>query len=187
MTKLTLVLGSALLAFNLTAFAEEQAEMGTEAEAQAMSEAAAALVNEQGEAAFEVFAREDGDFQQKDLYVFCMDMDGKMLSHAKKPELVGENMKDFDEYGDKLFENMIDTAASEEGMGWVEYQWPYPGTEALKLKKSYVIKNDQGFFCGVGAYAADEAADEAAPADTMDEETPDGDEAPAEGEETPAS
>ncbi|HPQ96029.1 MAG: cache domain-containing protein [Thiothrix sp.] len=184
MTKLTRVLGSALMALSLTAFAEEQTEMGTEAEAQAMSEAAAVLVNEQGEAAFEVFAKEDGDYQQKDLYVFCMDMDGKMLSHAKKPELVGENMKDFDKYGDKLFENMIDTASSEEGMGWVEYQWPYPGTEELKLKKSYVIKNDKGFFCGVGAYVTD-TADEAATADTMDEEA-DGDEAPAE-EATPAN
>lgn len=161
MKKLTSVLGAALVAFSLNVFAED-AEMGTEDEAKAMSEAAAALVNEQGEAAFETFA-EEGDYQTKDLYVFCMDMEGKMLSHPKKPELVGQNLLDFDKYGDKLFQDMI-AVANTEGEGWVEYQWPYPGTEELKPKKSYVIKNDKGFFCGVGAYSA-EAAAASTPAD----------------------
>ena len=152
MKKMTYILGVALTALSLNVLAAD--EMGTEAEAQAMSEKAATLVNEKGEEAFTVFADKAGGYQEKDLYVFCMDLEGKMLSHAVKPELVSQNMKDFDKYGDKLFVNMIDMAKSSEGKGWVEYKWPYPGTEDLKTKKSYVIKNDKGFFCGVGAYAA---------------------------------
>ncbi|MEN9433408.1 MAG: hypothetical protein RLZZ422_997 [Pseudomonadota bacterium] len=152
MKKLTYVLGAALAVLSLNTFA---ADMGTEAEAQALSEKAATLVNEKGEEAFPVFADKAGGYQEKDLYVFCMDLEGKMLSHAVKPELVGQNMKDFDKYGDKLFLNMIDMAKSTEGKGWVEYKWPYPGTEDLKAKKSYVMKNDKGFFCGVGAYKAE--------------------------------
>lgn len=169
MKKLTSVLGTALIAFSLNAFAEDAPEMGTEAEAQAMSEAAAALVNEKGEAAFETFAAE-GEFQVKDLYVFCMDLEGKMLSHAKKPDLVEKNLIDFDKYGDKLFQDMIAVAKTDEGMGWVEYKWPYPGSEDLKAKKSYVIKNEKGFFCGVGAYAAEAAEGEAEAADKPAEE-----------------
>lgn len=156
MNKWTCLIGTGLVAFSLNTFAADEAEMGTVEEAQAMSEAAADLVNEKGTEAFEVFADKEGDFQNKDLYVFCMDLEGEMLSHAVKPELVGQNLIDFDTYGDKLFENMIEVAKSEEGRGWVEYQWPYPGTEDLKAKQSYVIKNEKDFFCGVGAYTADE-------------------------------
>ncbi|MFB1490137.1 MULTISPECIES: cache domain-containing protein [unclassified Thiocapsa] len=128
------------------------AEMASPDEAKAMSQKAQAAVNEMGsEQAFAVFAAADGDFQDRDLYVFCMDMDGVMLSHAIKPELVGKNLLDFDKYGDTLFKNMIAVAGST-GEGWVDYNWPYPGTEEIREKTSYVMTNDQGFFCGVGAY-----------------------------------
>jgi signal transduction histidine kinase len=80
-----------------------------------------------------------------------MDLEGKMLSHAKKPQLVGKNLKDFNKYGDLLFQDMI-AVATDPGTGWVDYRWPYPGSEEIKQKTSYIVKNDKGFFCGVGAY-----------------------------------
>jgi len=175
MKKLTVLVGSLLAAFSLNVWAADAAAIGTEAEAQAMSEKAAALVNEKGEEAFKTFSDKAGGFQEKDLYVFCMDLEGKMLSHAVKPELVGQDMKGFDKYGEKLFVNMIDMAKSTEGKGWVSYKWPYTGTDELKDKKSYVIKNDKGFFCGVGAYAEAApaaAATEAAPAAAATEAAP---------------
>ena len=156
MKKLSYVVGSALFAFTVNAFAVDAAvgtvQVGTAAEAQTMSEAAAKEVDKDQAAAFTAFKDKAGAYQKKDLYVFCMDMDGKMLLHPKKPELENTNMKGFDKYGDKLFENMIKVASSA-GKGWVSYKWPYPGTDALKAKKSYIIKNSKGFFCGVGAYA----------------------------------
>lgn len=142
------VLATAALFTSLGAVA---GEMGTPDEAKALSEKAAALVNETGEGAFATFAAEDGGFVTKDLYVFCMDLEGKMLSHAKKPNLVGKNLMDFNKYGDMLFKDMI-AVASDPGMGWVDYRWPYPGSEEIREKTSYIIKNDKGFFCGVGAY-----------------------------------
>ena len=126
-------------------------EMGTPDEAKAMSEKAAAMINQAGEGAFATFAAPDGGFVTKDLYVFCMDLEGKMLSHAKKPNLVGKNLKDFNKYGDMLFKDMI-AVAKDPGTGWVDYRWPYPGSEEIRQKTSYIIKNDKGFFCGVGAY-----------------------------------
>ena len=128
------------------------ADMATPDEAKAMSEKAQQAVNEMGkDKAFEAFANPSGEFQDKDLYVFCMDMDGVMLSHPIKPELVGKNLKDFNKYGDELFKDMIQVA-EDSGAGWVEYNWPYPGTDEVKPKTTYVMKNDEGFFCGVGAY-----------------------------------
>jgi cytochrome c len=128
------------------------AEMGTPDEAKVMSERAQATVNEMGkDKAFETFAAEDGGFREKDLYVFCLDMDGVMLSHPIKPALIGKNMLDFNKYGDELFKDMVATA-KDPGQGWVDYKWPYPGTEEIKEKTSYVMTNKEGFFCGVGAY-----------------------------------
>ncbi|MGM0678060.1 cache domain-containing protein [Ectothiorhodospira marina] len=144
-----ILIGIAAAALMAPAFADE---MATPDEAKAMSEKAQSAVNEMGsEAAFAAFADPDGDFQEKDLYVFCMDMDGVMLSHAVKPELAGKNLLDFNEYGDLLFQDMV-TLAQESGEGWVDYNWPYPGTDEIKQKTSYIASNDEGFFCGVGAY-----------------------------------
>ncbi|MFD2112339.1 cache domain-containing protein [Thiorhodococcus fuscus] len=127
-------------------------EMATPDEAKALSQKAQTAVNTMGqEKAFAAFAAEDGGFKEKDLYVFCMDMDGVMLSHAMKPELVGKNLLDFNKYGDTLFKNMIEVAKTS-GEGWVDYKWPYPGSDEIREKTSYVMTNDGGFFCGVGAY-----------------------------------
>lgn len=169
MKSLATVIGAALLTLSLSAMAEDAkpaadaaakpaaeaaapAEMGTEAEAQAMSEKAAKLVDEKGEAAFETFKAKDGGFQEKDLYVFCMDLNGKILSHPLKEELIGKDMLGFDKYGDKPFEKMVEMGKSAEGKGWVEYKWPLPGGTDPQDKKSYIIKNAKGFLCGVGAY-----------------------------------
>ncbi|EXJ17255.1 cache domain-containing protein [Imhoffiella purpurea] len=128
------------------------ADMATPDEAKAMSQKARAAVNEMGkEEAFAAFSANDGGFKDKDLYVFCMDMDGVMLSHAMKPELIGKNLFDFNKYGDALFQDMIEVAKTS-GAGWVDYKWPYPGSDEIREKTSYVMINDAGFFCGVGAY-----------------------------------
>jgi len=103
-----IIIAIAALTFAAGAAADE---MATPEEAKAMSEKAQAAVNERGaEDAFAAFAEEDGEFQNKDLYVFCMDTDGVMLSHPIKPDLVGKNLLDFDKYGDQLFKDMIEVA-----------------------------------------------------------------------------
>ena len=146
MRKILTLLGAATLSFAAVA-----GDMATPDEAKALSQKAQAAVNDMGsEKAFVAFAEADGGYQDKDLYVFCLDMEGVMLSHAKKPELVGKNLIDFNKYGDNLFKDMI--AAASGGEGWVDYKWPYPGTDEIREKTSYVMTNDEGFFCGVGAY-----------------------------------
>ena len=128
------------------------ADMATPDEAKAMSQKAQAAVNTMGaEKAYAAFADPAAGFQAKDLYVFCMDLNGVMTAHAKKPELVGKNLSEFNKYGDSLFKNMV-AMAKDKGEGWVDYNWPYPGTEEIKPKTSYIMTNKAGVFCGVGAY-----------------------------------
>ncbi len=147
-----ILLSSILLALGLNISVWAADDMATPDEAKVMSEKAAAAVNEMGqEKAFAAFAAADGGFLAKDLYVFCVDMEGVMLSHAKKPNLVGKNLLEFNKYGDFLFKDMVATA-KKDGSGWVDYKWPYPGTEEIRAKTSYIVTNDKGFFCGVGAY-----------------------------------
>jgi cytochrome c len=127
-------------------------EMATPEEAKAMSLKARAAVNEMGRGkAFAAFADPNGGFRDRDLYVFCIDMDGVLLLQPIKPELVGKNMFNFNKYGDLLFQDMI-ALAKNSGAGWVDYSWPYPGTDEIRSKTSYIATNDAGFFCGVGAY-----------------------------------
>ncbi|MDX2369099.1 MAG: cache domain-containing protein [Colwellia sp.] len=127
-------------------------DMATPVEAKAMSEKAMAAVQEMGSAkAFMAFSDPKGGFQEKDLYVFCLDLNGVMVSHAKKPQLVGKNLIEFNKYGDFLFKDMV-AVAKAPGTGWVNYKWPYPGTDEVREKASYVIANGSEFFCGVGAY-----------------------------------
>lgn len=136
----------------ILAGAVSASNMGTPEEARAMSLKARAAVNEIGrEKAFSAFADPNGAFRDRDLYVFCIDMEGVLLSQPIKPELVGKNMFNFNKYGDLLFQDMI-AVAGESGDGWVDYKWPYPGTDEVRPKTSYIATNDHGFFCGVGAY-----------------------------------
>ena len=126
--------------------------MGTPEEAKAMSLKARVAVNELGqEKAFAAFADPNGEFRERDLYVFCIDMEGVLLSQPIKPELVGRNMYNFNKYGDLLFQDMI-ALAKQSGAGWVDYRWPHPGTNEIRPKASYIAMNDDDFFCGVGAY-----------------------------------
>ena len=71
------------------------AEMGTPEEAKALSQKAAEAARADQEKAFADFADPAGGFQDKDLYVFCMDMQGVMLAHAIKPNLVGKKSDQF--------------------------------------------------------------------------------------------
>lgn len=146
-SRLTLILLTLLLAVP----AAWSVEMGTPEEAKAMNQKAVELAKQDQKKAFQAFSDPNGPFQVKDLYVFCMDMNGVMLAHGKKPELVGKNLFEFNKYGDLLFQDMI-KVAKEQGSGWVEYKWPHPETKKVQEKTSYIEKVNDQYFCGVGAY-----------------------------------
>lgn len=58
-------------------------DMATPEEARAMSLKAQAAVTAMGrEKAFAAFADPNGDFRDRDLYVFCIDMDGRGIALA---------------------------------------------------------------------------------------------------------
>jgi cytochrome c len=147
-TKLTVVaLAMTVLSGNATA-----SDLSTPEQAQALSKRAQAAVDKMGmDQAFAAFAAPDSGFKSKDLYVFCLDLDGRVLSHAANPALIGRNLRDLNQYGDEILQKMV-AIVQASGEGWVSYKWPYPGSTEIRDKATYVMANQEGFFCGVGAY-----------------------------------
>lgn len=125
---------------------------GSPEEAKQLSQEAISAVATLGvDKAFAAFSDPKGKYQKKDLYVFCLDMEGKVLSHAKKPELVGQSLIAFNKYGDEPFKKMVKVASAEKE-GWVDYKWPHPASGDIQDKRSYIISQGSELFCGVGAY-----------------------------------
>jgi len=133
------------------AFKVSFADMISPDDAKFMSIRAADLINQKGTLGIAEFSRTEAGFLMKDGYVFCMSMQAVMISHPIRNQLVGQNLYEYQRYGQPFFREMVEVARRD-GEGWVEYKWPYPGTSELRLKMSYVVKNQAGFFCGVSAF-----------------------------------
>ena len=129
------------------------AARGTAAEAKAMLEKAVAAVKADQAKALATFTADakakDGDFFNKDLYVYCGGPDGNFSAH---PSLVGKTMKGLMDKGATPYavgEDFYKVAAA--GGGEVTYQWPQPGSTEAQKKVAIIAKaGDQ--VCAVGYY-----------------------------------
>lgn len=127
-------------------------DRGTAAEATALVQRAAEYLKANGPAkSYAAFNDTAGQFKDRDLYVFVMDMNGKMLSHGANAKLIGKDLTNLKDSDDKLFiKTMLDVAKTK-GKGWVDYKWPHPVTKAIEPKSTYVEKVDD-LVVGCGIY-----------------------------------
>ena len=152
---LTRLFATLFLAAALTTAAgmANAADRGTAAEAKAVLDKAVAALKADPAKALAQFTADakakDGDFFDKDLYVFCGGPDGSFTAH---PSLLGKNLKSFMDKGEPPYpvgENIYKVA--EAGSGEVTYHWPQPGTTEAQKKVAIVAKiGDQ--VCAVGYY-----------------------------------
>jgi len=124
------------------------AEYGTAAEAKAMLEKAVVALQANQATALAMFAKGEGGFKDRDLYVFCGGPDGNFTAH---PTLTGKSLKDLkDKTGKPLGEEIYKTATAGK-ISEVSYMWARPGATEPVQKVSYVTKvGDQ--VCAVGYY-----------------------------------
>ena len=142
---LTAVLSVMLVVGAATAIA---AEYGTSAEAKAMLEKAVAAVKKDKAKALEMFAKGEGGFKDRDLYVFCGGPDGNFTAH---PKLTGKSLKNLKDKAGKPLGQEIYKTAQEGKIGEVSYMWPRPGSDKPVQKVTYVTKvGDE--VCAVGYY-----------------------------------
>ncbi|HYG89978.1 MAG TPA: bacteriohemerythrin [Azospirillum sp.] len=91
-----------------------------------------------------------------DDYFFISDLSPRMVMHPIKPELDGQDMsQNADPNGKKLFIAFADVARRD-GMGFVDYLWPKPGSSAPVPKLTYVRGFQAwGWVIGSGIYIDD--------------------------------
>ncbi|AKJ30575.1 cache domain-containing protein [Caldimonas brevitalea] len=137
---------------SLTAPAQAANEKGSADEAMAMTKKAVAFYKANGaEKAFAEFNKPDGQFRDRDLYIFVYDKAGTVLSIGSNPKLIGKNlidMKDVD--GKPIIKGFVDLAFGPAGKGWVDYKWPNPVSKAVEPKSSYIERaGDVLIGCGI--------------------------------------
>jgi hypothetical protein len=134
-------------------FASAQ-QSGTAAEARAMFDRAiVALKANEATALGEFNDKNNKQFHDRDLYVFCYNMsDGKFTAHPI-PALMGTDVRALkfkdDPFGQRGYD--ILKGSSEGSVNTLDYDFPKPGTSEPVPKRSFITRvGDQG--CGVGYY-----------------------------------
>jgi cytochrome c len=138
-------------AVSLSAAAYAQGQFGSAAEAKAMLEKAVAELKSNEAAALAKFNKGEGGFKDRDLYVFCYDMNtGKFTAHVNQA-LLGTDVKALKEKDGSPLGEKVFNASKAGTVSTVSYNFPKPGTTEPVAKESYVTRvGDQG--CGVGYY-----------------------------------
>jgi len=145
------VLATLVLALCLTS-AAQAGERGTKDEAKALVEKAVAYLRENGkDKAVAEFNKADGQFIDRDLYIFAMSMDGIRLAHGKNQKLVGLSIEDFKDVDDKPYGKEIMELGRGVGSGWVDYKFTDPMTKKIAEKTTY-LQREGDVVIASGAY-----------------------------------
>ena len=110
------------------------------------------MVTDKGiDAAIAEINKKDGPFVWKDSYVFMMDLEGKMLAHPIKPDLIGKNLLETPDKGpDKklLFKEFVG-AGEVEGRGLGRLYVAQARREStLEEAELHLPRAGQGRLCG---------------------------------------
>ena len=132
--------------------AEPRCQAATLAEAKAMAiQAADLLVTDGPEVAFRRFSDPKGSFIDRDLYVFVLDMAGRVWFNAAFPTPPGRNILGSRDSNGRYFVQDMIKIATTQGEGWAEYEWLSPCTGEMTPKSAYVVRVGP-LLVAVGAY-----------------------------------
>jgi signal transduction histidine kinase len=120
--------------------------------------AAAELIRDKGESAFDEFRAAGSRWRHGETYVFVLDPEGMMLVHAD-PSMEGKSQLELqDVNGKPIIRGLIGavTTLPDKPEGWYHYQWPVPGEILPRWKSSYVrlvqAPSGKRFIVGSGMY-----------------------------------
>jgi hypothetical protein len=125
------------------------AQIGSREEAKAMLERAVVAVKEDEVKAIDMFNKGEGGFRDRDLYVFCANASGGVLT--AHPTNRGKPLQDIEGKHGAPFGQEIMQDATEGTIKETTYWWPRPDSDKPLEKTSFYTKvGDQ--ICGVGYY-----------------------------------
>src|SRR3954464_786912 len=133
-----------------TTFAAAQ-QFGTEAEAKAMLARATTEMKANEAGAIAKFAdKENKEFRDRDLYVFCWRMSDGFVTVHPNPQVASTDMRNLRVKDDTLGQRLHD-AAKKGTFSSVSYTSPKPGTTEPVPKETFVTRIGAQS-CGVGYY-----------------------------------
>jgi signal transduction histidine kinase len=123
--------------------AHAQEAVGTPEEAEALVKKAVAYYKQVGkDKAVEAFYDTQGQFVNKDLYIFIYDTDGVMVMHPYLKPLVGKNsMETKDPDGKAFIKEMVEKAKADNS-GTIEYKYAHPQKKKIVPKGAYFERVD---------------------------------------------
>ena len=153
MKKVTSIVLGILLVFSFTGFTGAT-EKATPEELVAKIKEAVKLLEEKGDAAYDIVRDKSGPYVWKDAYLFVGDLDGKMVVHPMNKALEGRNMMGAKDVTGKLFHAAMVKKVKDSPKGiWVDYHWVKPGQKKASPKVSFaVLVPGTNLFVGGGLY-----------------------------------
>lgn len=125
-----------MLAVNYVAVA---AELRTKAEAVALVKKAVAYINANGkEEAFAEISNPNGQFVDRELYIFVYDLNGQCMAHGLNQKMIGKVLIDLTDPDGKKFNKELIEVAKSKGKGWVDFKFTNPLTKKIQDKTGYV-------------------------------------------------
>jgi len=147
------LLSAAALIGALTFVPAAAAEFATKEEAIAMVKKAVALINEQGsEKAYAEFTTKGGRFHDRDLYITIFDLDGTLLAHGQREDLIGKVLIEMKDPDGKLFVKERVELARRHHSFWQNYKFMNPATKKVEPKEMYCERLRETAVCG-GIYS----------------------------------
>ena len=107
---------------------------------EALVNAAATLIDTEGEAAFADFRKKNSVWYHGDTYLFVYDLKANVLLNLAFPQREGTNVDGQKDANGKPFHNAMIEVAETKGTGWVDYMFPKPGQTDPSQKWTYVKK-----------------------------------------------
>jgi hypothetical protein len=149
MLKLRLLLAGAVLMAG-TSLSLAAGEFGTAEEAKAMLARAVENIKADEAAALEMMQKGEAGSRDRDLYVFCGEVDTGVLT--VHPKLKGTAIQDIVDMNGKRFGEEIMETAKPDAVAEVSYFWPRPGVDSTPVEKISFVTKVGNQICGVGYY-----------------------------------
>ncbi len=90
--------------------------------------------------------------QNNDLYIFVYDLEGKVVAHGVRRELVGVNRWASKDPDGKAWIQDWTKLVKEKGNGWIEYKELNPAQGNKVMKKASFVELFNGMVIGAGIY-----------------------------------
>ena len=123
------------------------------AESITMVKKAVALINERGpNQAYAEFTNRGGRFHDRDLYIKVFDLDGRLLAHGQRQDLIGKLLIDLKDPDGNLFVRERVELARQQRSFWQNYKFMNPATKKVEPKEMYCERLSETAVCG-GIYS----------------------------------